>query len=265
VELKDVALAMADQFATTGVGGAVALADLSPPKTPPGQRIVASTLKVGALELTQGAVEFQVRDADTIHVERTQWLAFGGTVWAGDFVIDAQAPIQVTLHAQGIELKELLDTFARGKASGQGRISGELPLTIAGSNVQFGDGRVVSLQGGQVQIKDAETLAAVAAGAAAAAQSPSQKEQLQRNIIQALSDFQYDRLTAQLQSDPGGQLSAHIRMRGHGRTGAKQGLDYELNLHRLDLALKSYLSITGAMQVPRAAATRATGKVSGSP
>jgi hypothetical protein len=205
-------------------------------------------------------MDFQVIDADTIHVEQTQWLAFGGSVWTSDVTLDGAAPIELTLHAQGIELQELLRDFAHGKASGQGRISGELPVVINGSNVQFGDGQVVSLSGGQVQVKDAATLATVAAGAAAAAQSASQKEQLQRNIVQALSDFEYDRLTAQLQSEPGGQLSAHVRMSGHGRTGARQGLDYELNVHRLDLALKSYLSVSRAMEAPKAAATEATGK-----
>ena len=260
LDVKDAALAMADQFSVAGVAGAIRFSDLSPAQTPPGQRLIASSLKVGPLELTDGAVEFQVTGS-TLNVRQTQWLAFGGSVWASDVAIAPGAPIKATLHASNIDLKSLLDAFAQGKASGEGRISGELPVVINGSNVEFGDGHATSSGGGgMVQVKDRSTLAAVAAGAGASAGNLTQKEQLERNIVEALSDFQYDQLTTRLDSRPGGQLDAHIRMSGHGRTGAKQALDYELNVNRLDLAIKSYFGVNQAMNAPKNAATRATGK-----
>ena len=59
--------------------------------------------------------------------------------------------------------------------------------------------------------------------------------------------FQFEQLSAELKNEPDGSLTANVRMRGHGRSGAKQGVDYELRVHRLDLALKSYLNIQAAI------------------
>jgi hypothetical protein len=260
IDLQGIAMTMPERFMTSGVDGQVRLSGFSPLKSPPAQLIQASSLSIGGLDLKQGMVQFQLLDSDRIHIGQTKWNAFGGSVWAEDFTIVSGATIKLTLHAQDIELKDLLSTFAKGKAAGQGRITGELPVTVAGSDVQFGDGKFSSSQGGQVRIEDAGTLSAIASGAAESANSQSQKEQLQHNIVQALSDFEYNKLSATLDSKPGGELDASVHLSGHGRTGAKQGLDYQLNIHRLDLALKSYLSISGAMSGPENAAEKATTK-----
>jgi hypothetical protein len=113
--------------------------------------------------------------------------------------------------------------------------------------VKFGSGKAIALERGRIQIKDAAALAPAAEGAAAAAQSPSQSEQIKRNIVEALSDFEYDRLNARLESDPAGGLSAFVRMSGRGRTGARQALDYDLRVRGLDGLIRSYFGIRRAM------------------
>ena len=244
--LSDAAVA-GEGFSIAGVSGTVALANLSPLATPPRQRLVASEMELGGVKFLDGSLEFQVNDATNIVVNRTQWQTFGGSVSAGDFAISPGRPIAFAVQAKGIELRELLATFAKDKASGEGKLTGELPIVIDGSNVKFGSGRAVALERGRLQIKDAAALAPVAEGAAAAGGSPSQSEQIKRNIVDALSDFEYDRLTARLESDGNGGLSAFVRMSGHGRTGAKQSLDYDLRIRGLDGLLRSYLGIRHAM------------------
>jgi len=43
---------------------------------------------------------------------------------------------------------------------------------------------------------------------------------------------------------------ADIHMVGHGRGGAKQGIDYNLRVHGVDKALKTYLNIQSAVNMP---------------
>ena len=200
-------------------------------------------------------------DSATMRVKHTEWTWLQGRVWADDVVVTADQPIRVTLHAQDLELRELLETFAKDKASGQGKISGQVPIVIDGSNVQFGEGMFTAFQGGAIQMKDATTLQTTAEAAAQSA-SGAASGQIKKNIIEALKDFQYDKLSARLEKDAKGGLVGRVRMGGRGRAGAKQALAYDLNINGLDDLLRSYLKIRGALSKPttRAAAAASTRK-----
>jgi hypothetical protein len=213
-------------------------------------------LQLGGVKFANGSVEFQVNDASDILVSRTEWQTFGGSVSIENVAIRAGQPIAATVHATGIDLKDLLATFAKDKASGEGKLSGELPIVVDGSNVRFGSGRAIALDRGRLQIKDAAAVAPVAEGAAAAGGTPSQSEQIKQKIVEALSDFEYDRLDARLESDARGGLSAFVRVSGRGRTGAKQPIDYDLRIHGLDGLLRSYLGVRRAMNEAEQATTR---------
>ena len=257
--IADAGLAMADQgFSAEGVAGDVAFVSLSPLLTPPDQKLGAKKLTIGELELTNGMIEFAMTASDTMHVQHTQWTCFTGRVWADDVVVSGTKPISVTLHVQDVELRDMLNEFAKDTASGKGKLSGQIPLVIDGSNVKFGDGTFAAFQQGEIQIKDAETLEATAAAAASSA-SGAASGQIKKNIVEALKDFQYDKLSARLANEPEhGGLVGHVRMSGHGKQGAKQALAYDLNVTGLDDALRAYLGIRSAMQLPanRPTATR---------
>ena len=73
--------------------------------------------------------------------------------------------------------------------------------------------------------------------------------QIKKNIVEALRDFQYDKLSARLATENGG-LVGHVRMAGRGKQGSKQALAYDLNVTGLDDALRAYLGIRAAMNLP---------------
>jgi hypothetical protein len=246
VVASKVAIAMAG-FSTWGVNGEVALSSFSPLASPPSQKLTADGLKIGDMQLSSGVLDFRMNGSSNMLVHHTQWTWLGGSVWADDFVISGQ-PLQITLHAENVELKDLLALTASEKASGQGKLSGEIPVTIDGADVQFGTGSISAAQGGNVQIKDMTAIEPTAAAAAHAASATS-SEQIKKNVIEALSDFQYETLSMKLDSTDKG-LVGHVRMKGHGRTGAKQALDYELNVTGLDKALRSYLRIREGLSLP---------------
>jgi hypothetical protein len=248
INVSKVAMAMADQgFSASGINGEIVLSSFSPLVTPAAQKLTADALNIGDMQLGSGVLDFRMNGSSNMLVHHTQWTWLGGSVWADDFVISGQ-PLKITLHAENVELKDLLVLTASEKASGQGKLSGEIPVTIDGSDVQFGTGSISAAQGGNVQIKDMAAIEPTAAAAAQAASGTS-SEQIKKNVIEALSDFQYETLSMKLDSTDKG-LVGHVRMKGHGRTGAKQALDYELNVTGLDKALRSYLRIREGLSLP---------------
>jgi hypothetical protein len=223
------------------------LIDLSPPVTAPNQTLSARKLKIGSAEFENGKLQFQVNPDGEVIVKNTTWQWLGGEVSASDITIPRDAPVKLTLHAREVDLHRLLDLLAKDKASGDGKLSGDIPVAIDHGKIEFGEAHVTALTGGTIQIKDAAAIVPTAEAAAQAAKSPSQADEIKRNIVEALRDFQFEQLSAELKNEPDGSLTANVRMRGHGRSGAKQGVDYELHVHRLDLALKSYLNVQAAI------------------
>jgi hypothetical protein len=156
----------------------------------------------------------------------------------------------MTLQLRDVELKALLELLAKDKASGEGKLSGVLPVTIDGSKVDFGDGRITALSGGSLQIKDAAAVIPTAEAVASTAKDPTSGEEIKRNIIEALSDFVFEQLSAQLANEDG-KLVGYVRIAGHGRTGAKQALDYKLNLRGMDELLRAYVGVNKVLSMPR--------------
>ena len=259
-----------------GVGGAVSLINLSPPTSPPRQKLSAQRLKIGENEFTNGQLEFEVTETGDILVKQTRWDFLGGQVYAQDVSVPRDGPVSLRLRAENVELRDILATYAKDKLDGRGKISGELPVVIDGRNITFGEGALVSLGGGELRITDPKTLAqvseaagqgvaaAAAAGAGAGAGARTggaSAEQVKQLFAEALKDFEYDHLTARLTNTPGGGLSALIDIQGHGRTGAKQALRYEPRIHGLDQLLRLYLDLRDAENAGGGKRPATTGKV----
>jgi hypothetical protein len=264
-------IATAD-LSAVGVSGAVTLTNLSPPTSAPRQKLSADRLKIGQTEFANGQLEFDVNPSGDISIRQTRWDFLGGQVYASDVKVPRNGPVKLTLRAENVDLRDILTTYATGKLDGKGKLSGELPIVIDGRDIRFGEGRLTSLAGGQLQIRDPDTLAQVSevaggAAAAAVAKRGGSPDQIKHDIAEALKDFEYDQMTARLTNDPDG-LAAYIVIKGHGRTGAKQQLVYEPRIHRLDQLLRLYLDMRQATDRPAPAPARApasqratTGKV----
>jgi hypothetical protein len=242
-----------------GVGGAVTLISLSPPVSPPRQKLSAQRLKIGETEFANGQLEFEVTETGDILIRQTRWDFLGGQVYANDVQVPRKGPTRLTLRAENVDLRDILQAYAKDKLEGRGKVSGELPIVIDGPNITFGEGQITAGDGGELRIKDQDTLAQVSELAGGAAVTPvrgGSSDQVKRNIAEALKDFEYDRLTARLtnEADPGGKggrgLVAYVNLKGHGRTGAKQAIEYDARISGLDDLLRSYLHISEALDRP---------------
>ena len=241
-------------LAAETVAGDVQFNSLSPLTSPLDQKLTIGKLTVGQMALSDGQVSFQMTASDTINIRQTRWNWLGGEVFAQGIQVHSGPtgvdPIAMTMQVREIELKDLLALFSQGKADGDGKLSGFIPVTtISGSKVAYGDGRITAMTGGGLQVKDQASVTSIAEAAATNAKSTFSPLELKANIIAALTDFEYEKLTAQL-SNEDGKLVGYVRITGHGRTGAKQPVDYELRVNGIDKLLKAYVSIQAA-SLPR--------------
>jgi hypothetical protein len=235
-----------------GIGGNVELISLSPLKSKPNQRVRVAKFKAGDTELTGGRVEFEVMSSQLIHVEQTQWKWLGGEVRADDFAVQA-GKMNVNLQAKGLDLGQLLKTFAQGKASGEGTVSGQIVVNIDGANVALGQGHLSAAEDGKLEIAED-----VAKQIAPPQGKESVQEQVGQNIAEALKNFRFISLTADIGPEDRGRLDAKIR--GRGATGAKQEINYEPRVTGLNDLLGLVLHVRSAMSAGENAATATPGK-----
>jgi hypothetical protein len=241
--------AQAAETKIDGVNGTIAFSSLRPLATATGQLIRIDQLTIGQLEMTDGTIQFDMHSPQLVHVDGTRWNVLGGAISAAPFDFTPADPqLQVTLRGDQIDLKALLDLFGQGKVTGSGLLSGEIPLTIGPGGVTFGRGALFATKDGQLHVKDlsalAETLGAQSGGSG---KNQSSAQQVRQNIIEALSDFQYDDLQADLRPDENGKPMAVIHLAGHGTKGAKQAIDLDLRIRGIEDIARVVLNIRSRM------------------
>lgn len=230
------------ELSCDGISGSLVLLDLSRPDDR--QRVAVKRLNIGNSELTDGEVVFQLEDWRSLLIQQTSWKWLGGTVSSGDIRISPPSrKIALTLAVQAIDLHSLLDLLASGRATGEGRVSGAIPMTIDWPRVAFGHGELQAVPGGQLSITDAAVLEQTLDQTIAVT---GQDRGMKQNIVEALNEFQYSVLTADLNGENG--LTAKVRIAGQGKQGLKQPLDLELRISGLDNLLNGYLGIRQKIQ-----------------
>ena len=224
------------------IDGVIAFDDFATLTTEPAQALSFGKLTAGKMEFTGGSLVFRLNGRRPADVLRTRWSWLGGVVGADDFHVDPAHPaLDATVQATDVDLHRLLAFFAPDKATGEGKVSGRLPVFADGTDVRFGNGSVWASAGGVVRVKD---LAAMSATLDQAGQSGG--ADVKQKVIEALADFGYDVLRADLKNGPQG-LAAGVHLAGRGRTGSHARLDVEVNLRGLGDLLRVYLGYQRGM------------------
>lgn len=236
---KDASFASSEGFSVTGVNGNVILDRLAPLHTPPRQLLTAEALTIGDMKLTDGHMEFEVSEDRSIFVNETRWTWLGGQAWANDVRVSPGRPFRASLHIRDVELTQVLDAYASEKLEGEGKLGGEVPIIVQDGQVTIGNGQLASVQGGRLRMKDREMIDAVAAQAGAS-------QQVKRSITEALQDFVYDRMAVRFLNDPEGLLT-RVQFGGHGRTGEKQEMSFDLRVRGVQELLNLALGVHSAV------------------
>ncbi|WP_156927011.1 YdbH domain-containing protein [Azospirillum halopraeferens] len=243
--LTDLA-ATAGPVAVAGVNGVLRLASLLPPAVAPGQEVAVKLLDVG-LPLTDGVLRFGLDSAGVIGVERAEWRWAGGRVSARPFRLSLADPHGVLeLEAAGLDLGAVLDLVELEGLAATGRLSGTIPVWLAGTAVRIAGAELAAEGGGTLRYDPATPPDFLRDGDAG---SPTAL------LMGALTDFRYDSLTMTINGLAGGELTVGLAIRGS-NPGFYDGYPVALNLKvsgALDRILRQSLD---AYRIPDAVRDR---------
>ena len=205
----DLAMLVEDLAFTTGparfssVNGVVAIDRLWPLTTPPGQQLAIGLLDLG-LPLTRGLLDFQLLPEQTLAVERLRWSFAGGTVSAAPFRVgSAVSDIMATLSADRLDLAQLFALTRLDGLSGEGTISGTLPLRVTGAEAV--------IEGGELRADGPGWLRYRPDAAPAALQAGGENVSL---LLQALENFRYEALRITLDGRTDAEMDIGLHVQG---------------------------------------------------
>lgn len=191
-----------------GLSGEIRMTRLSPPLSEPEQTVTAERLVAG-VPLTDVRASFRVSQmADgsgtSLAIKRARGSLAEGEVFVRDTSYRLGAPENaVTVRVSGLSLKALLEQLDLKGVSGEGRISGAIPVTIADSGVTVADGQLAAETGGVLRVDLAETGEAL-----------KQQSRPVRLMVRAMQDLRYDSLALTVNRSLDEGLSLKVNLEG---------------------------------------------------
>jgi|GEM_PF-3490327 hypothetical protein len=192
--------------AISGLRGELQLDRLRPPRTTRPQRLEADFIDAG-LRIDQPSLEFGVErmpgSGPGIHVIAAEGRVIEGTVAVRDWRFDPFAQVyDPVVLVEGISLEKLLDRLSINGLEGRGQLSGPIPLFITDGGVAIRDGRLRGL-GGHIRYRSERAERALA-----------DTDRTVDLMLQALRDFDYEKIEIDLVRELAGASRVDIQMQG---------------------------------------------------
>jgi len=227
-------------------GLALTLPSLYPLKSAARQTLSFKGLKAGNISLAGGQVDFQIESPDSIFVEKSNLQWCGGHVYTQAMRFSPRIHnYNLILHCDRLRIAGLLQQFGAGEASGRGRVSGRIPITIKNGRLLPREGFLYSTpgEGGSIKVTGLE---AITSGLPEGSRQSAQLDLARA----ALKDFRYDwaRLDLNAQGDdlimrmqidgkPAGvlpfvfkrKIGAFVRVKGNNPGSRFQGIKLDVN------------------------------------
>ena len=178
------------QARVQGLNLALHLDSLTPLGSPPRQTLTVRRLESG-LPLDRLDIRFQIQPTTppSLAIETGEVFFGSGRFALSDLVIDSATTRQdVDIEVQDLSLAELFAILGIDGLSGDGRLSGIIPMTFSEGTVVIADGRLAASAPGIIRFRSEQ----------AAQILPDQGESLDL-VLRALEDFHYDELTVDLE------------------------------------------------------------------
>ena len=191
-----------------GLSGTIRMASLSPPVSEPAQTVTAERVVAG-VPLNDVRARFQVIQADdgsgtALAMDRVRGALAGGEVFVRDSTYRPGAPENaVTVRVAGLSLKDLFEQLDLKGVSGEGKLSGAIPVRVGDAGVTVADGQLAAETNGVLRIDLARTGDAL-----------KQQSRPVRLMVRALQDFRYDALGLTVNRSPAQGLSLKVSMKG---------------------------------------------------
>jgi hypothetical protein len=240
--LKDLGLAT-PLARIEAINGAIKLAALSPPVTPPGQSLTAAILAPG-LPPAKLALAGQLLAKPALKLDRVAIDVAGGKIGAAGFTIDPASPdISTILKVDHVDLTEITQLIGPEGLNGTGQLDGQIPITYKGGKLAVSGGKLAARGAGILSYKPGRLPPQIA-----------EAGKWMRLALQALSDFHYDKLTLDLDKAESGEGTVLLHLEGR-NPAVMSGHPFNFNIrlesnfdHLADIAMLSLGSAAGLLR-----------------
>jgi hypothetical protein len=248
LEIKDGELSLPVQgLKAAGIGVSIAFDGLWPVSTPGGQRLTVESGSLGKLPLRQAEVEFRLDGSGAVLVEQARWTIDTSTFSTDAFRVDPGDPVVTTIiTAENLEMGYWLPLLTDGRATGEGRLQGRVPVTWRPGTarpIALGEGSLAAVPGGGwITVDDSGQLAALLESSDPSLKSDENMQLVKERLVEALTDFHYDDLRLELVPQPDG-LVLRALTSGRGRRGdpPQEIGGLTVNIHDIDTVLSELL------------------------
>lgn len=189
---------------TSSVSGAVSLSSLFPLRTDGLQTITVGAADLDALQLEDGVISFELPGDDTFRLARGEFPWFGGALGVYEATASMAGQAEIPLKATNVDLRQVLEYVNVNGLSGEGVLSGELPLIFEDGKARIVDGYLHSEGEGAIRYSGAATDQAAAAG---------QEAEIAFDILR---DLRYRSMAVRVSGPLDGRLSFKIEFNGTG-------------------------------------------------
>lgn len=185
------------------LNGVITVDGLSPFSTPPGQRVAVAAIDAG-LPLTDGLLTFRVAPGPKLEIADGRLHLAGGTVNLQPLVFDPSGHSNAAVLAvTGVRLGELLSLAQIDGLTGDGTLTGEIPVRIEGGDIVIEHGELHAEAPGRLSYDPLSPPAAL--------QGQGETVSL---ALSALTDFRYQALRVTVDRQAGGEMLVGMHVRG---------------------------------------------------
>lgn len=170
-----------------------------------------------------------------LDLKQLQLALFGGQVRGAQQQIDLSKDAKVLLQLDKLQLAELLKQHPSADMTGQGTISGTLPLSIEQGKLTVAQGSVAALEpGGKIAYQSEK------------AQAMAASNQGMKIVMQALQNFHFSVLSAGVSYSKEGQLLLALKLEGNNPDFEKgRAVNFSINLEENLPAMITSLQLSG--------------------
>lgn len=170
-----------------------------------------------------------------LDLKQLQLALFGGQVRGAEQQIDLSKDAKVLLQLDKLQLAELLKQHPSADMTGQGTISGTLPLSIEQGKLTVAQGSVAALEpGGKIAYQSEK------------AQAMAASNQGMKIVMQALQNFHFSVLSAGVSYSKEGQLLLALKLEGNNPDFEKgRAVNFSINLEENLPAMITSLQLSG--------------------
>lgn len=170
-----------------------------------------------------------------LDLKQLQLALFGGQVKGTQQQIDLSKDAKVLLQLDKLQLAELLKQHPSADMTGQGTISGTLPLSIEQGKLTVAQGSVAALEpGGKIAYQSEK------------AQAMAASNQGMKIVMQALQNFHFSVLSAGVSYSKEGQLLLALKLEGNNPDFEKgRAVNFSINLEENLPAMITSLQLSG--------------------